>query len=325
MRGVRRVLIFILGAVMALAVYVYFGFGDEVDGTYTFDPATIPADVEAYLSDSEARVPALRADAAKRVIWAGGKGEVTPLSIVYVHGFSASPEEIRPVPDEVAAALGANLHFTRLSGHGRDADAMGDPAGADWLADAAEAIEIGRRIGERVVVIGTSTGGALAAAAAIDAEMSQDLAGVVLISPNFKILNPAASVLTLPAVRWWGPRVAGEYREFEPRNAQHAAQWTTRYPTEATISLAHLTKYVRNADYRAAQVPALFIFSENDQVVDARVTQQIADTWGAPHRIERVSLNDGDDVNAHVIAGDILSPSQNAPTVARIVAWIDGL
>ena len=64
--------------------------------------------------------------------------------------------------------------------------------------DTAEALAIGRRIGDRVLVIATSTGGTLAALAATDPELSERLAGVVLISPNFGVQNPKAGLLTLP-------------------------------------------------------------------------------------------------------------------------------
>ena len=89
-------------------------------------------------------------DAAKRIVWAGAAGQKTPLAVIYVHGFSASAEEIRPVPDEVAKALGANLFYTRLAGHGRSGDAMAEPLAGDWIEDMAEAMAILQKLsGER--------------------------------------------------------------------------------------------------------------------------------------------------------------------------------
>jgi hypothetical protein len=79
------------------------------------------------------------------------------VAIVYVHGFSASKAEVRPLPDRVAAALHANLFFTRLTGHGQDGTAMAKGSINAWVNNHAEAIAIDRAIGERVVVIGTST------------------------------------------------------------------------------------------------------------------------------------------------------------------------
>ena len=54
----------------------------------------------------------------KRIIWNNpnlkSKSEI---AFIYIHGFSASLGEIRPVPDILVENLNANL-FTRLSGHG---------------------------------------------------------------------------------------------------------------------------------------------------------------------------------------------------------------
>ena len=114
-----------------------------VDREISFDPARLPADLDAWVQQSEQQFSDIRPGDGKRIIWAGAKGAQTPLSIVYIHGFSASPAEIRPVPDEVARALGANLFFTRLTGHGRTGAAMLDATAEAWLADMAEAMEAG--------------------------------------------------------------------------------------------------------------------------------------------------------------------------------------
>ena len=72
--------------------------------------------VDAYFQSQEIPTLNIREDSEKRVIWAGDVEAKTPLSVVYLHGFSASSQEIRPVPDDVASALGANLVYTRFQG-----------------------------------------------------------------------------------------------------------------------------------------------------------------------------------------------------------------
>lgn len=96
--------------------------------------------------------------AEKTIIWANDSREKTPLSIIYLHGFSATCRETAPVFDRVAEKLGANLFYTRLTGHGRDSEAMGEVTLNAFLNDAMEAWEIGRTIGEEVIIVGTSTG-----------------------------------------------------------------------------------------------------------------------------------------------------------------------
>lgn len=107
-----------------LAFDVLPGAREPVDLSHR--PVQVPpiAALDGWLAEREAEVPELRPDAAKTIVWAGAPGQKTALSVVYVHGFSAAAPELRPVPDQFAAGLGANLFFTRLSGHGRDGAAM---------------------------------------------------------------------------------------------------------------------------------------------------------------------------------------------------------
>ena len=113
-------------------------------------------DLDAFVEDAEARVPDVRPGNEKEIVWADPETKAkTPLALVYLHGFSASRGETRPLSDTLAARLGANLFYTRLAGHGRDADAMAEAGLDDWIESGHEALQIGRRLGERVLLIGT--------------------------------------------------------------------------------------------------------------------------------------------------------------------------
>jgi esterase/lipase len=292
---------------------------EPVDRSFSFDPATLGPDLDAYLAAEEAKFADIIPTTEKQIIWAGAKGAKTPLAVVYLHGFSATKHEIMPVADRVATSLGANLFYTRLSGHGRSPAALAEPRAGDWINDMAEALAIGRRLGDRVIVISTSTGGTLAAIAATDPVLSQDLAGIVFVSPNFGIDKTAAFLLNLPFVRYCGPLVAGAERSSDVRNADHAKFWTTRYPTVAAVPMQALVTHALAQDYTKAKLPALFIFALDDRVVQPRVTADIADAWGGLHETYHPDLTDKDDPYHHVIAGDIMSPDQTAPTVARIL------
>ena len=70
---------------------------------------------------------------------------------------------MQPLPRQSGGGgLGANLFYTRLTGHGQDGAAMAEGSVNAWINDYAEAMAIGRAIGDKVVVIGTSTGASLA-------------------------------------------------------------------------------------------------------------------------------------------------------------------
>jgi len=319
--------IFFLGVgLLSLGVLLWlFGPYEDAELRTEFDPIKLDVGVDAYFETSEVAFDDITPGVQKQVIWADAPETKTAWSVLYLHGFSATAQEIRPVPDQVADALGANLILTRLAGHGRSGDAMAQGSVAAWMRDVAEGLAVARKTGDRVLIISTSTGGTLAAAAALDDTLMQDVAGIVMISPNFGVNSPLAPLLTWPAARHWLPVLAGDRRSFEPLNADQATYWTTEYPSVAAMPMGALIKAVNALDLSEATVPALFWFSLEDKVVRPELTLEVAAAWGGPTRVVHPELGPDDDPYAHVIAGDILSPSQNAATVEGILDWIGDL
>jgi len=318
----RRAAVVISAVLVALWV---FGPYEPAPLTARFDDSRLDKGITAHLKWREAQIEGITEGVQKQVIWAGEAEAQTDWAVVYLHGFSATSQEIRPVPDRVATALGANLVLTRLQGHGRGAQAMAQGTVAGWMDDTAEALAVARKAGRRVLVIATSTGATLAAAAALDPALMEGVAGIVMVSPNFAVNNPAARLLTWPAARYWMPLLAGTERSFTPLNAAQEKYWSTRYPSVAVMPMAALVKAVGQADLGQAQVPALFIFSDADRVVDAAATRAAIAQWGGETAIWTPVLTDADDPSRHVIAGDIVSPAQTAPVAAQIIQWSKGL
>ncbi len=308
------------GAVLAGSVYWALAPREPAVTNVSFDEAQLDMGVDAWLAAQEADVPNLRPGAEKRVIWAGEAEAQTDWALVYVHGFSAAPDEIRPVPDLVATGLGANLVFTRLKGHGRDGAAMAEATVQGWMEDMAEALAIGRRLGRRVLVMGTSTGGTLITLALHEA-MARDVAGVVLISPNYRVSDPKTALITWPGARWWLPWLAGREIGFEPRSEAHARLWTTRYPSLAVLPMGAAVRAVHQRRPEDISTPALFLFDPCDQIVDHRVTRKIAARWGGAAEVHEITLGAEDDPSRHLIAGAVLSPRMSAPVAERVLDW----
>lgn len=326
MRSVGKWLGRLLALTIATLAAIWFLAPREtMDATLSFDTNALPDDLTGWLASRESVFSDIRPGAEKEIVWAGAPGERTPLAIVYVHGFSATKQEIRPLPDMLAQDLGANLYFTRLAGHGRTGEAMATATPEDWMTDMAEALAIGRRLGERVLLIGTSTGGTLVTVALADPSGAADVAGAVLVSPNFRLASAAGPILDLPLVRHWGPALVGRERSFAPANAGQAQWWTTTYPTAALFPMATLMRHAQGLDFAAMTVPVLILQSPDDRVVDAAETARVATAWGAPARLAAPALTPADDPHAHVIAGDILSPAQTAPLAAIVLEWARGL
>jgi pimeloyl-ACP methyl ester carboxylesterase len=93
--------------------------------------------------------------------------------------------------DTVAREMGANIFYTRLRGYGVTTEEITRVRVDDWINDTWEAMEIGHRIGERVIVAGSSMGGDLALWLA--SRHPAGLGGLVLLScavqPEEKLSN----------------------------------------------------------------------------------------------------------------------------------------
>lgn len=279
--------------------------------------------IEAAIAAQEAQVPALRKGCEKRIVWAHKPATQTRYAVVFIHGFSATGEELRPLPDLVAQGLGANLFFTRLNGHGQDPDAMGRATREAWQADVDEAIEIGRTIGKEVIIIGCSTGCTLAA---IALAKGAPVKAIIHVSPNFGLRHKALqTLLDLPGSRRWSKYIAGSWRKFPAQSPAHDAYWTLSYPTSVVHVMADTVRAARHLPYENIKAPALFCFNEDDQVVHPAQTRKVMQRWGAPTDAVIIKQSKDDDPMGHIMAGDIMSPKQTQPLAARILAWLEKL
>ena len=168
-------------------------------------------DIDSLLENQEKMVRALRLGTEKKVLWAQGNGIKSQTSIVFIHGFSASRVETDPVVDLIATELSANVFFTRLRGHGQDGKALGEVTYEQLLDDTIEAIEIGKSIGDDVVLMGCSTGCSL-----IHIALGQykDIKAAIYISPNFGPKPIKSQALRIPGAKFLVPLVFGKERSF---------------------------------------------------------------------------------------------------------------
>lgn len=279
-------------------------------------PEGPPDMLDGYLAARERAVGDVIPGAEKIILWATAERQRTPLSVVYLHGYSATRQETAPLSDDLARELGANLFYTRLSGHGRPPSAMGEITGTDWLQDANEALAIGRRIGQRVIVVGTSTGGTLGTWLALQPS-AEAMAALVLVSPNFGPKNQLSEVLTGP----WGPQLLqllqGDEYTWTPLNDEQARYWTWRYPSRALLPMMAVVTQVREAPLEQVRVPTLVIYSPNDQVVNPSRTERAFARFGTATKEIQI-VPDSEDPDNHVLAGRILAPNDTAMIGAHI-------
>ncbi len=312
-------MLLVSGVFALLAGAFVLGPRPEVDTTRR--PLSLPNDLDAYLARTEARFNDVRPGAEKTIVWADSLGSRTEVAVVYLHGFSATRQETRPLADSVAAQLGANLFYTRLAGHGRSDDAMAEASVNAWLNDAYEAVAVGRRLGEKILLIGTSTGATLATWLAAQPDIADTLLALVLISPNFAPKDPNARFLLWPWGGLLAEMVSGPYREWEPHNADQGRYWTTRYPTEALLPMMGLVGLVDELDLGVIQTPVLVLYSPKDQVIDETRVEARFDDFGATRK-KLFTIEEAGDPSNHVLAGAVLSPENTVPLTEEIVRFV---
>jgi alpha-beta hydrolase superfamily lysophospholipase len=276
------------------------------------------ADLDDYLRESEARHSRVRRDLAKGILWNDpATRSKTPLALAYLHGFSASRKDISPVIETLARKLGANAYFARLAAHGRTtADEFATVTPQDWLNDAREALAIGRRIGDRVILVGISTGALLATMAALEDQSS--IAALVLLSPNFAIQDWRAKYIAGPMGPWIAQLLIGEDYSFRPVTSGHADFWTSRYPSEGIVALMNLVNSARSLKLGKLKVPTLIIYTSKDIVVD---TNAIRDRF-AEIQAEHKLLVDLPEATRHELTGDALAPATVRPVIEQVTKFL---
>jgi esterase/lipase len=280
----------------------------------------LPADLDQFLRTSEAHYPDITARTEKTIVWAHPDKRKTALSVIYLHGFSATRQETAPLSDEIAQQLGANLFYTRLTGHGRGGAAMAEASVNDWLNDSQQALQIGAQLGERVIVIATSTGATLATWLATQPQ-SKNVLAYAMISPNFSPKDPAAQVLTWPWAKYFAPLLIGPEHHWQPRNAEQARYWSHRFPTQALLPMMALVDYVDELPVESIKTPVLMIYAADDQVVSPDATRKMFARFGATPK-QLLALADTQDDSHHVLAGAILSPRDTPRVEAAIMQFV---
>ena len=195
----------IITVVVAVLAVVYFLGPKPAAPIYNNNLIQVPSDpaaLEAFIRSKEA-AHKVKPDNEARIVWANDSTKAkTPYVIVYLHGFSASQEEGNPVHKNIAGQFGCNMYLARLSEHGIDTiDPLVNMTATSLWESAKEAYAIGKQLGDKVILMGTSTGGTVALELASNFE---DVAGLVLYSPNIAINNPSAFLTNNP----WGLQIA---------------------------------------------------------------------------------------------------------------------
>lgn len=296
-------------AVVVLAAVVYLLGPQPSKPVYRTRLPVIPElkDLTAYIAKQEAKHRVKPGNEAE-VIWADEIPRQTDYAIVYLHGFSASKEEGNPVHRYLANALHANLYLSRLADHGIDTIAPMQYFTAERLWESSkQAFAIGKKLGRKVILVGTSTGGTVALQLA---SVYPEVNSLVLLSPNIAINDPNAWLLNNP----WGLQIArlvsgGKERVVTGKTDLYKKYWYTNYRLESVVQLEELLETTMTTSlFGQVTQPVLMLYyyknkKEQDPVVKVDAMLRMFDELGSADK-EKVALPH---TGNHVIGSAITS------------------
>ena len=269
-------------------------------------------ELEAYVASHEASIKDIKPGNQSRIEFFDSIPKKTKYSVVYFHGFSASSEEGAPFHQNIAKHFKANLYLPRLFGHGIGGEhPLEDFTGDAYIKSALDALAVAKTLGDQVIVLGTSNGGVLSLLFGNDPQVVV----MGLFSPNIRIKNPLAGIVTLPWGYEFATSVAGtEYHVMQNVISPKEDFWTTRYHMR---SLTHVQKLLEVSmipeTFDKVKIPVFMGYyykdeEHQDNVVSVDAMLEMFDLLGTPDtQKEKMAFPDtGDHVmTSHLTSKDV--------------------
>ena len=206
------------------------------------------------------------------------------VGVLLVHGFLASPAEVRPLADRLQQA-----HFrvlgVRLKGHGTSPWDLRERTWRDWLDSVARGYEVLRGYCDEVCLVGFSTGAALSLVHA--AGDPAGLSGVVACSPPIRFRN--RNLRFVPFVHGanqligWVSSHEG-VMPFRPNDSEHPHINYRQMPVRGLYELTRMVSHVKTR-LPAVRCPTLILQGTDDHVVDPQSAQHVYDRIGSADKL----------------------------------------
>lgn len=257
-----------------LLLGIYFLGPEPEQPVYNASMPVAPSDPQAlenYVAEGE-KNHQIRPGNGAEIVWNDSSKQKTEYAVVYLHGFSASKVEGDPVHKRFAETFGANLYLPRLADHGVDTTEMLLLYTPDRSWESAkQALAVGKQLGNKVILLSTSTGSTLALKLAAD--YPDDVYALINLSPNIALNDGAAFILNDPWGLYIARMVLGDKYRTTTADEERAQFWNKKYRIESLTQLEQLLETTMNHEtFARVKQPSLTLYYyKNEQEQDTQV------------------------------------------------------
>jgi esterase/lipase len=160
----------------------------------------------------------------------------------------------------------------------------------DFWQSGLEALAVVKQLGEKIIVLGTSHGGALSLSLGDDPA----IAALVLYGPNIEVFDPKAKLLSKP----WGLQIArivkgGKYHYMWKPSDEKLTYWTAKTRLEATTQMQKfLDVKMQSSTFKKVKAPVFLAYyykndSLQDKIVSVPAMLKMFDQLGTPEALKR--------------------------------------
>ncbi|MFM2394641.1 MAG: hypothetical protein RLZZ546_2623 [Bacteroidota bacterium] len=265
--------------------------------------------IDSMLKLNERNVSGIRPDNEARIIWHNGNRKKTEYVLLYLPGFTASYKEGSPIHTEFAKRYGMNLYLPRLELHGLlDTNAFVNITPDSYFESAQQALNLAKKIGNKIVIMSCSTGGTLSI---MLAQSNPEIHSFIMYSPNIDIKDPMSTLVT----EQWGSELTSLVMgsDYNRINYKKEAQqyWYATYHKNGIIALKRMIKdYMKKENFSKINQPLYMGYyykneDEQDDVVSVpRMLEFFDQISTSPPNKQKVAFEDG---QSHVICSEMMN------------------
>jgi len=233
--------------------------------------------LDNHISLKEKFIKDLKPKNQAEIVWSDSIGSKTKYSLLYLHGFSASAMEGDPLHRDFASRFGMNLYLPRLEDHGRESiDSFEELTPESYLNSAKDALRVASLLGDKVIIMGCSTGATLGAYLA--AHHPELVEAIMFYSPNIDLYDSNSRLMLWP----WGQKLlshieGGNYHHVDYSGSEGAKYWNSQYHINGLIALKGLISQTMNQEtFHRIEQPTLICSFYKDEVVHDKIVSHDA-------------------------------------------------